>query len=304
MTIRFGQQIAEGLAEAWEKKKLIHRDIKTGNLWIDQRKTMLILDYGLASSPEVDRQLTNPGSFIGTANYTSPEQTSFGNADHRSDLFSLGIVLYQSLTGLLPFRGDTVSDVLQAVREHHPKSPSELDLTIPTAMSEVVMQLLQKDPEQRPQTAHMLLTMLDELDSTVASTDTRNETDRPDNSTAKMDAKSTELVQSPLASGRKRSWFGPITLTAVGTLLALLVGVWLFGTTTVLYLKGRAQLVIDIDDPTIEVRIKQDDVWVTDTNIKRSLVLTPVNGQIEVFEKNGIYLLTKKFELRRNRQFP
>lgn len=152
--LRLGIQIAEGLAVA-HSKGIVHRDVKPSNLWIESTEggRVKILDFGLARSAEENPSLTVAGSFLGTPHYVSPEQALGQPADHRSDLFSFGCVLYELGTGSRAFQGSTLQEVLSAVRQQHPMPPHQINQAIPQPLSEFVLRLLHKDPAKRPQSA-------------------------------------------------------------------------------------------------------------------------------------------------------
>ena len=146
-------QIAKGLAAAHEQG-LIHRDIKPANIWIPADGSgAKILDFGLVRIADEDPQLTCTGMIAGTPCYMSPEQSRGQTLDQRSDLFSLGCLVYQSLLGRLPFRSDNALATLQSIQRDQPTSPVELDPTIPTDISDLVMCLLAKTPNRRPPNA-------------------------------------------------------------------------------------------------------------------------------------------------------
>ncbi|MEM8680256.1 MAG: protein kinase, partial [Planctomycetota bacterium] len=146
-------QIAAGLAAAHEQK-LIHRDIKPANIWLEaDRDRARLLDFGLARCLDDDILLTETGMIAGTPAYMSPEQAQGRAIDERSDLFSLGTLLYRMLTGHLPFEADNALAVITAIQQHQPAAPRQLDLDIPSWLSDLVMDLLEKDPRDRPQRA-------------------------------------------------------------------------------------------------------------------------------------------------------
>lgn len=150
---RIGRQTAEGLASAHERG-LIHRDIKPGNLWLVRpRDRVVILDFGLARVVEEDTSLTRPGVILGTPSYMSPEQARSQPLDGRSDLFSLGIVLYHSVTGTLPFRGADAFAVITALALEAPKPVWDENPNVPWPLGKLIMQLLEKDPDERPVSA-------------------------------------------------------------------------------------------------------------------------------------------------------
>ena len=153
-------QIAEGLAAA-HQQNLIHRDIKPANIWIPQDNSgAKILDFGLVRIADEDPQLTCTGMIAGTPCYMSPEQSRGQKLDGRSDLFSLGCLMYQSLAGRLPFRSDNALATLQSIQRDQPTPLDELDPSIPSDVSDLVMCLLDKTPNRRPPTASAVVKAL------------------------------------------------------------------------------------------------------------------------------------------------
>jgi hypothetical protein len=150
--VRIGREAALGLAAA-HKSGLVHRDVKPGNIWLEEGTGRVkILDFGIARSTSGDTQLTQQGAIIGTPAFMAPEQGAGRQLDGRADLFSLGVVLYRAATGRMPFHGkDTISTLL-AVATEHPKAPEKVCPGVPAALSRLVLQLLAKDPEDRPAT--------------------------------------------------------------------------------------------------------------------------------------------------------
>ncbi|MFO0804395.1 MAG: protein kinase [Gemmataceae bacterium] len=149
---KIGQQAAAGLAAA-HAGGLIHRDIKPGNILLEAGTDRVKLtDFGLARGFE-DVRLTRTGFVAGTPLYMAPEQAHGESIDHRSDLFSLGSVLYEAATGRHPFEGKTPLAVLRRVADETQPSLQELDPTFPTWLSDVIDRLLEKNPADRFQTA-------------------------------------------------------------------------------------------------------------------------------------------------------
>jgi serine/threonine protein kinase/Leucine-rich repeat (LRR) protein len=161
--VRLAREVAAGLAAAHERG-LVHRDVKPGNIWLEGKgRRVKILDFGLArpsggdpSPSEAGAEVTVRGAVIGTPAYMSPEQARGEGVDGRSDLFSVGAVLYQLLTGRQPFRAASTTGVLIAVATEHPVPPSAHNPSVPGALDALVMSLLGKDPRSRPDTADVV----------------------------------------------------------------------------------------------------------------------------------------------------
>ena len=140
-------QIAEALAIAHEKG-VIHRDIKPQNVLITEKCDLKVADFGIARAASATI-LTQTGFVLGTANYMSPEQTMGEEVDARSDLYSLGVVLYEMLTGEVPYRADTPVAIAMKHVSEPPRAPREADPEVPEEISALVVKLLAKKPEDR-----------------------------------------------------------------------------------------------------------------------------------------------------------
>ena len=168
--LRIATQISEALAEA-HRIPLLHRDLKPENVFLARSGHVKILDFGLAKplpaeeddTPGSDTEtadLTGEGTLVGTARYMSPEQLRGQTLDGRSDLFSLGIVLYETLTGQHPFRRASAIDMLGAILREDPKPIAELRPEAPTELADIIHQLLIKERRQRFPSAHHLAVAL------------------------------------------------------------------------------------------------------------------------------------------------
>ncbi len=159
--LRIGREIAEGLAAA-HARGLIHRDVKPGNIWLDSdhKDRVKILDFGLARLENEEGNLTRTGVVVGTPAYMSPEQAGGEKVDARTDLFSLGCVLYRLCAGAMPFAGDTTMALLAGLALSHPKPVGDLNPDVPPALADLVMRLLAKKPADRPASAQEVVEAL------------------------------------------------------------------------------------------------------------------------------------------------
>ena len=156
---RIAIQVARGLAAA-HSQGIVHRDIKPGNVILTDQEEVKILDFGIARTHD-DTNLTRTGATPGTPAYMAPEQARGEEADPRSDLWSLGILLYEMLTGAKPFHGANHLATLRSIVDEDPKPLAERCPDVPEDLRDVVLRLLQKNPEARYQTAMEVLTNLE-----------------------------------------------------------------------------------------------------------------------------------------------
>jgi predicted Ser/Thr protein kinase len=146
--LQYTRQITRGLDYA-HSNGIVHRDIKPANIMITANGTVKIMDFGIAKS---GGQVTNTGQVLGTPNYMSPEQVKGRVLDGRSDLFSMGVILYEMLTGEKPFVGQNVTTIIYKIVNENPIAPRDLDVTVHPGLSAIVVKALAKAPDDRYQT--------------------------------------------------------------------------------------------------------------------------------------------------------
>lgn len=153
------QQVCRGL-EAAHSEGVVHRDLKPGNLMCDQHGRIVVMDFGLAHSLET-KGLTQSGTVLGTMEYMSPEQAKGGHVDPRSDIYALGLIFYELLTGKMPFEAETPVASLLKRSQEAVRPPVELEPTLPPAVNKVVLKCLERDPARRYQNVDDILGDLD-----------------------------------------------------------------------------------------------------------------------------------------------
>src|SRR5437868_8281053 len=160
IAIDYARQILSALRFA-HRHGIVHRDIKPHNVLVDGEGRVKVTDFGIARAGA--SQMTEAGSIVGTAQYLSPEQARGGDVDQRSDLYSLGVLMYEMLTGEVPFSGDTPVEIAMKHLSQTPAPPSSKRHDIPRELDMVVMRALAKDPEDRYQTADEMEADLDRV---------------------------------------------------------------------------------------------------------------------------------------------
>lgn len=167
--ISIAQQICEGLSEA-HRLGVVHRDLKPNNIMIDKGGNALIMDFGIARSINA-KGITGAGVMIGTPEYMSPEQVEAKEIDFRSDLYSLGVILYEMTTFQLPFQGDTPLSIAMKHKGEIPKDPRELNSQIPEDLSRVILRCLEKEKANRYQSAGEVRSELSRIEQGLPTTE-------------------------------------------------------------------------------------------------------------------------------------
>jgi serine/threonine protein kinase len=287
--LRIGREIADGLAAAHEAG-LIHRDIKPGNVWLEgDRRRVKILDFGLAraaaatdAGPDGSDPLTAHGAMVGTPHYMPPEQARGEAVDARADLFSLGAVLYEMVTGRLPFPGPTPMAILVALATKTPTPPAVVVPGLPTGLSDLIVRLLAKDPAGRPASARGVADELRQMELAGSATlqvipiaappgdpwadieSTATDAPAPSSSRARAGTK-------PSRSGRLWVALGVLVLAAAGVAATLL-----FPSAS-----PKGVLKIDAADSHAEVIVKRNGA-VLERTAKREITLPAGDYTLEL----------------------
>ncbi len=211
-TIDIARQICEGLAEA-HTLGIVHRDLKPQNIMLDKEGKVKIMDFGIARSFWA-KGVTMTGTIIGTPEYMSPEQAEGKEADQRSDLYSLGIILFEALTGKVPFEGETPISVALKHKTEMPPNPRNLNSLIPEDLNSLILRCLEKDKEKRYQTASEIVSDLEKIEKGIPTTQRVQPEKKP--ATAREITIKFKMKKILLPGG------------VILALAALAVGIWLF----------------------------------------------------------------------------
>jgi tetratricopeptide (TPR) repeat protein/tRNA A-37 threonylcarbamoyl transferase component Bud32 len=168
-SISITKQICEGLSEA-HRLGVVHRDLKSNNIMIDKDGNVRIMDFGIARSLEA-KGITGAGVMIGTPEYMSPEQVEGKEVDQRSDIYSLGVILYEMLTGRVPFAGDTPFTIGVKQKSEIPQNPKELNAQISDDLNRLILRCLEKEKEKRYQSAGEVRSELENIEKGIPTTE-------------------------------------------------------------------------------------------------------------------------------------
>jgi eukaryotic-like serine/threonine-protein kinase len=167
--VSIGKQVCDGLAEA-HSLGVVNRDLKPQNIMIDRAGNAKIMDFGIARSLK-EKGITGASMMIGTPEYMSPEQAEAKDVEQRSDIYSLGIILYEMATGRVPFEGDTALSIAMKHKGEIPKSPKQLNPQLPDDLSAVILKCLEKDKAKRYQNASDVHAELEKIEKGMPTTE-------------------------------------------------------------------------------------------------------------------------------------
>jgi serine/threonine-protein kinase len=205
-SLSIAKQICEGLSEA-HRLGVVHRDLKSSNIMIDKEGNVRIMDFGIARSLE-EKGITGAGVMIGTPEYMSPEQVEGKEVDQRSDISSLGVILYEMVTGRVPFEGDTPFTIGMKHKGEMPQNPKALNTQISDDLNRVILRCLEKEKEKRYQSAGEVRSEIANVEKGVPTTE-------------KVIPKRKAVTSKEITVTVRKPWMLIVSLAAVATLVVL-----------------------------------------------------------------------------------
>jgi hypothetical protein len=226
--VAIARQVADALAHA-HQSGLVHRDVKPGNILLADDGRVLVTDFGIAKAAEEASDLTDAGQIVGTAKYLSPEQVQGSPVDGRSDVYALGVVLYEMLCGRPPFAAETSTATALARLTTEPLRPRQIRAGLSRELEDVVLRAMARQPDARYPSANALCSALDAVDLRRAVEDDPVDATIGIASTADDTPVPTATGSAPRFQDTERSWLVPAALIIVIALTLLVVGVAISG---------------------------------------------------------------------------
>ncbi|MGD8536912.1 MAG: protein kinase, partial [Candidatus Aminicenantes bacterium] len=234
--LSIAKQVCEGLSEA-HKLGVVHRDLKPQNIMVDEEGNARIMDFGIARSLKT-KGLTSTGVMVGTPEYMSPEQVEGKEIDKRSDIYSLGVIIFEMLTGQAPFSGETPYSVAFKHKTEPPPDPKEMNVQIPEKLSRVILKCMEKAKEDRYQKAEELFSDLTQIEKAIPTTERVVPKRKP-----------STVKEKRISIGSKKLLIPALVVV----LLAILVGavLWIFrGGESMLIAEPISVMVVDFQNLT------------------------------------------------------